>query len=69
VKLKPGSILSLDITPRGTGFGLQVVLRAGRSAKPKGAMVTVSTLEELYMAVEDFGRERLARLGLDKVKP
>lgn len=68
LKLKNGSALHLIIEPRGQGFRLRQALAVGRRSKDVGEARDVDDEAALWTALGRLADDRLARLGLERVK-
>jgi hypothetical protein len=68
LKLRPGSVLSLDIKQDEHGFTLTPTLRVGSTSKPQGKVRRCTNEAQLWAEIEILAQDRLARLGLEKLQ-
>lgn len=59
----------LAITQDDKGFVLTPKIRIGSAQKRIGKATRLPSEERLWIEVETFAQDRLARLGLEKTKP
>lgn len=69
LKLRPWTKLALEIAQDEHGFILQPVIRVGDRGKPNGKARRCKNEEQLWIEIERLAQDRLARLGLEKIKP
>lgn len=68
MKLQPGAVLAIEISPSGSGFKVALVTRVGSVTKPIGSPKVCANEGEAWMAAETFAQDRLARVGLEATK-
>lgn len=68
LRIPQGATFSLDMTQDDAGYTLATVVRVGRQTKRMGVPRRFATPEELMIAIETWAQDRLARIGLEKVK-